>query len=99
MEKYYYVYMLQCSDNSYYIGMTNSCDRRLREHQEGRDPKCYTYKRRPVEKVYTAWFTDVHEAIAWEHKIKRWTRRKKEALIRGDFKMLPKLAECQNETH
>ena len=57
--KNYHVYMVRCADGSYYIGMTNDCQRRVDEHRNGIDPKCYTYSRRPVELVYTALFTDV----------------------------------------
>jgi putative endonuclease len=37
--KKYFVYILRCSDNSYYTGFTNDIDRRLIEHQEGMDPR------------------------------------------------------------
>jgi len=84
----YCVYMLRCSDDSYYIGITNDVERRVGEHREGRDPKCYTFRRRPVECVYSAQFQDVRDAISWEKKIKRWSRNKKEALITGNQKFL-----------
>ena len=50
--KKYSVYILLCTDNSYYTGITNDIDVRLREHQEGYDPKSYTFFRRPVELVF-----------------------------------------------
>lgn len=89
----YYVYMLRCYDGSYYVGVTNNIELRLGQHQEGRDPKCYTFRRRPVELVYNAQFQDVRDAIAWEKHIKRWSRKKKEALIRGEYEKLPVLAK------
>lgn len=88
----YWVYMLRCSDGSYYIGITNDPARRTTEHMLGTDPKSYTYRRRPLERVYASEFYDVHEAIAWEKHIKRWSRKKKEALIRGEYELLPALS-------
>ena len=46
--KSYFVYILECSDQSYYTGVTNEVERRVAEHQYGLNLKCYTYKRRPV---------------------------------------------------
>jgi len=82
---YYYVYILKCSDDSYYIGVTNNPNRRLAEHMDGKNPESYTFSRRPVEIVYSEYFTDPNEAIVWEKKIKGWSRRKKEALINDDY--------------
>ena len=83
--KYYYVYILQCSDDSYYIGVTNDVDRRVNEHNEGLNKKAYTYTRRPVVLLYQEYFMDVNEAIDFEKQIKGWSRAKKEALIRNDW--------------
>jgi len=47
----YFVYILLCSDNSYYTGMTDNIERRFNEHQEGVYPRAYTFKRRPVQLV------------------------------------------------
>ncbi|MDD5751524.1 MAG: GIY-YIG nuclease family protein [Candidatus Peribacteraceae bacterium] len=92
----YFVYILRCADGSYYTGVTNDYQRRLWQHQEGIDPQCYTYKRRPVELVYVGIFGNINEAISWEKKVKRWGRKKKEALIRREFERLPALAKCAN---
>lgn len=97
--KMMYVYMLRCSDNSYYTGVTNDPDRRLQEHNEGKDTKAYTHKRRPVELVFYEMFQGPDQAIAFEKQLKGWSRKKKEALIRGDWNALPALSECQNITH
>ena len=88
----YYTYILLCSDGSYYTGITRDVTGRVSQHQLGMHPFSYTYTRRPVKLVYNACFNDVYEAIAWEKKIQRWSRKKKEALIRGDWAELPKLA-------
>jgi len=85
MMKYYYVYILKCSDESYYIGVTNDIERRLDEHRMGINKASYTYLRRPVDLVYHEYFMDINEAIDFEKQIKGWSRAKKEALIKGDW--------------
>lgn len=87
----YYVYILRCCGGSYYTGVTNY-ESRFSQHQEGLDLSCYTFSRRPVKLVYVAIFGDVNEAIAWEKRVKRWSKRKKEALIRREYEMLPLLS-------
>ena len=89
----YFVYILRCSDDSLYAGVTNDYLHRLWQHREGIDPHCYTYKRRPVELAYVGIFGDINEAISWEKRVKRWSRRKKEALIRGDDASLKKFSK------
>jgi len=95
----YYVYILKCSDKSYYTGITNNIGKRLNEHKFGKNSDCYTLKRRPSELKFQQTFNDVLQAIYFEKKIKKWTRSKKEALINGDFDMLQILAECRNASH
>tara|TARA_B100000745_G_scaffold270788_1_gene197850 strand:+ start:6 stop:320 length:315 start_codon:yes stop_codon:yes gene_type:complete len=95
----YFVYILKCSDNSYYTGITNNLDKRLNEHKFEKNHDCYTLKRRPLELKFQQIFNDVLLAIYFEKKIKKWTRSKKEALINGDFDMLQILAECRNASH
>ena len=92
MFKTYYVYILKCKDNSYYTGITSTLSKRMFEHQSGKHPDSYTYKRRPLELVFYAEFTNVGMAIEFEKKIKKWSRVKKEALINGEFEKLPNLA-------
>lgn len=94
--KLYYVYILQCADGSYYVGITNDLDRRVNEHNEGLDKKAYTYRRRPVELAYREIFTEVLHAIAWEKRLKGWSHAKKKAIINGEWDVLPELAECKN---
>lgn len=83
--KLYWVYMVLCDDESYYIGVTNEPDRRVAQHNDGTDPNSYTFTRRPVRLVYAAEFHEVGDAIRWEKQIKKWSRKKKAALARGDF--------------
>ena len=96
--KYYYVYILTCADNSYYTGFTNDLERRYAEHVSGLNPDCYTYGRRPVRLVFYEEFDNPDLAIEYEKKIKGWTRKKKEALINGDFDLLKSFSECKNST-
>ncbi|WP_333968228.1 GIY-YIG nuclease family protein [Aquimarina algiphila] len=43
--KYYYAYIVECSDGSFYTGMTNDLERRMNEHNEGKKLGCYTYNK------------------------------------------------------
>ena len=96
---HYFVYIPECSDKSYYTGVTNDLERRLAEHNEGYSPMSYTFKRRPVILKFHQEFNDVLQAIYFEKKIKRWTRAKKRALINGEWDLLKILSECRNATH
>lgn len=96
--KTYYVYILKCSDKSYYTGITNNIDRRLIEHNNGLDRRAYTFFRRPVELVYFELFQNPNDAIMWEKRIKGWSRKKKEALINGDLEELKRLSNMKNHT-
>jgi putative endonuclease len=86
--KTYFVYILKCSDNSYYTGFTNDLERRFGEHQSGKNKDCYTYNKRPLELMWFETFNDVLNAIAIEKQIKGWSRIKKEALIIQDWERL-----------
>jgi putative endonuclease len=92
------VYILLCFDNSYYTGVTNDVEKRVQQHSFGINPECYTYSRRPVALKWANWFKINSEAFHWETQIKGWTRAKKEALINGEFELLPGLSECRNAT-
>jgi len=88
----YFVYILLCSDGSYYTGITNDMERRMYEHENGINPESYTHKRRPVRLVFHEMFTDVNQAIAFEKQVKGWKRAKKEAIINGKWEALPDLS-------
>ncbi len=83
----FYLYILRCADGSYYVGHTEDLERRLAEHQVGGYSR-YTAGRRPLTLQFTAEFPTRLEALERERQIKRWTRRKKEALIRNDWAAL-----------
>jgi len=83
-----YVYILECADCSYYTGVTNDPESRLSQHNSDNYPESYTHSRRPLKMKYCEYFTDPIQAIAWEKKIKGWSRRKKKALIDNDWNSL-----------
>lgn len=91
--------MVQCADESIYIGLTNNLERRINEHNHGINDNSYTAKRRPVELIFRQEFMNFGQAEYFEKKIKRWSRRKKLALANEDSLLLKLLAECKNETH
>jgi putative endonuclease len=91
--KQYHVYILLCSDGSYYTGVTNDIDRRFIEHESGVNKDCYTFSRRPLKLVFGEPFPDINQAIAFEKQIKGWRREKKAALINGNWEQLPKLSK------
>jgi predicted GIY-YIG superfamily endonuclease len=89
-----WVYILQCSDESYYTGCTTNLKKRIDEHHQGLHDG-YTSKRRPVKLLWTEKFRNINEAIDAERQIKGWSRKKKEALMRDDFKLLHELAQSK----
>lgn len=97
--KSYYVYIARCADDSYYTGVTNNLDRRLAEHNSGKDTSSYTYTRRPVKIVFSYEFNDIRQAIGFEKQVKGWSRKKKEAIIKDRWNDLKAFAECQNASH
>lgn len=88
----FWVYILRCADGSYYTGHTDNLDRRMGEHQTG---ACggYTSTRLPVECVWSQECASREEALAAELQIKGWSRKKKEAMMRGDWEEVSRLAK------
>ncbi|WP_242085526.1 GIY-YIG nuclease family protein [Aestuariivivens sediminis] len=91
--KIYYVYILKCSDNTYYTGITSNLEKRFMEHQSAKYKDSYTYSRRPLQLAFYAEFTNPEIAISTEKQIKKWSKAKKEALINNAFDKLPNLAK------
>lgn len=83
----FHTYILRCADGSYYTGHTDDLDHRIAQHQSGALTG-YTFERRPVELMWSESFASRAEALACELQIKGWSRRKKEALITGDWQRL-----------
>ena len=78
----HYVYIVKCSDKTYYTGYTNDLEKRLFAHNAGKGAK-YTRNRIPVEIVYFEEYEDKSEAMKREYAIKRLTRVQKEKLIKS----------------
>ena len=91
--------MVLCSDESFYVGVTNDVLRRVLEHNSDDSPDSYCHKRRPVQLVHVRTFFNPEEAISYEKQTQKWSRKKKWALALGDLAQVHKLAECRNETH
>jgi putative endonuclease len=77
----FYCYILECSDGTYYTGLTTDPERRLRLHNRGRGAR-YTRSRRPVRLVYVEEQPDRSSAMRREIQIKRMSREAKEKLIK-----------------
>jgi putative endonuclease len=88
-----FVYIVQCSDKSYYVGVTNDVERRVAEHNLGSDIKSYTYNKRPVTIKFCEQFSDPTQAIMFEKMLKGWSRKKKEALFNKNWEEIKKLAK------
>ena len=93
----FFVYILQCSDKSYYVGHTDDIEKRISEHHVGEGAR-YTSRRLPIEVVFVESFGTRDEAFIMERRIKGWSRQKKEALIQKKWKKIKTLAQCKNES-
>ncbi len=88
-----FVYILSCADGSYYVGSTRTTlEVRVAEHNAGKFGG-YSSSRLPVSLIWSEEFSMITDAVAAERKVKGWSRAKKEALIKGDFKRLKDLAK------
>ena len=92
-----YVYILRCTDGSYYFGSTRvSLEHRVAEHNLGKFGG-YTKSRRPVTLAWSEHFPNITDAITAERQLKGWSRAKKEALISGDIDTLKRLSRNKTE--
>jgi len=87
----FWTYMLHCADRSFYTGHTDDLPGRVGQHEAGSIPG-YTQNRRPIKLVWSQQFVTRMEAIEAERQIKGWSRAKKLALIREDWKLISALA-------
>ncbi|MFH1833193.1 MAG: GIY-YIG nuclease family protein [Candidatus Levyibacteriota bacterium] len=76
----FYVYILRCVDNTYYIGCTNNLEKRIIEHNTSKKGAHYTKIRRPVALKYSEEFDTLIEARKREAEIKSWKRGRKKEL-------------------
>lgn len=86
------MYILECSDGSFYVGSTNDLERRIWEHQNKLGAK-YTKKRLPIKLVFSEEFERVDEAYFREKQVQGWSRKKRIALINRDFESLKLLSK------
>ncbi len=77
----WYVYIVACRDRTLYTGITTDVQRRLREHNSGKNGAAYTRGRRPVALVYIECLPTRSAASRREHAIKKMPARKKHRLI------------------
>jgi putative endonuclease len=92
MSRHGYIYILRCSDGSYYTGRTWNIEFRLQQHNAGEGAN-YTKKRLPVELVYYEEFQNIYDAFNREKQVQGWSRKKKEALINDLLNDLPLLSK------
>jgi putative endonuclease len=93
-----WMYILECSDGSYYTGSTNDIDLRIAQHEAGEGAN-FTRKRLSVKLKNCEEYDRIDEAFLREKQVQGWGRKKKEALINGRFNDLPELSTCTNATH
>jgi putative endonuclease len=87
-----WMYMLRCSNGSFYIGSTNNLDLRLAQHKSGEGAN-HTKKFAPVELVFFEEFSRIDQAFYREKQVQKWSRAKKEALISGRLEELVELSK------
>ncbi|MFH0990370.1 MAG: GIY-YIG nuclease family protein [bacterium] len=89
-------YILQLTSGSLYSGATRTLEQRITDHFSGRG--CRTTKiDPPLTLAYSEQFDTMKQALQREHQVKRWSRAKKEALIKGDITELKSLAKCRKK--
>ncbi len=86
-----YMYILECSDGSYYTGSTKDIDRRVQQHQNGEGAN-HTKKRLPVKLLYYEHYNRIDTAFYREKQVQGWSRAKKEALMSEELEELPGLS-------
>ena len=91
----FWVYLLECADQSYYTGHTDNIENRLIQHHYKMYPTCFSSTKLPVPLVFSQEFATRAEALAAERQIKGWSRKKKEALIKDDWETLSTCSKRQ----
>jgi len=91
----FYIYILKCSDGSFYTGHTESLDKRIEQHQQASFSNCYTAKRLPCELVYQASFDSRKQSLSIERQVRGWSRQKKRALINDDWIEIARLSRVK----
>lgn len=87
-----YMYILECSDCTYYTGSTINLENRIAQHQNG-EGSYYTKRHLPVKLVYFEEFQRIEDAFYREKQVQGWSRKKKRALVNGRFDRLSDLSK------
>lgn len=90
----YYVYIIKCKNGSYYVGHSGDIKRRMKDHQAGYGSK-FTMDNEAEVPLYYEEFALRSEAMKREPQLKKWSRAKKEALIKGDLNKLHELSKIR----
>lgn len=93
----YIVYILRCSDGTFYTGLTTDISKRLLEHESCVLRNSYTYTRRPVKLEWFREFSTHDEAFTFEQQVKGWSRAKKEALIKDDWGLIHQIVKNERK--
>lgn len=91
-----YMYILECSNGSFYIGSTKNLKLRLEQHKNGEGAE-FTRNNLPLKLVYFETFDRIDFAFDREKQVQKWSRAKKIALIKKDFDLLKKLAKNKSK--
>ena len=78
----FFVYIVECSDGSFYTGYTKDLAARLKLHNSGRGSK-YVRSKRPVSLVFAKKYRYYKHAVTEERRIKTLSRKQKESLTTG----------------
>lgn len=87
-----YMYILECSDRTLYVGSTRDLEHRVAQHNNG-EGAIYTQSRLPVRLLYFEQFDRVDDAYRREKQVQGWGRAKRLALVHGRLDRLPPLAK------
>ncbi|MFB8387977.1 GIY-YIG nuclease family protein [Microbacterium sp. NPDC055910] len=87
-----YMYILECSDRTTYVGSTRDLERRLWEHNNG-EGSAYTRCRLPVRLLYFEEYERVEDAFRREKQVQNWGRAKRLALVKERAERLPELSK------
>ena len=91
-----FMYILLCSDGSYYTGSTTNLELRLMQHEMG-EGSSHTKKHLPVKLIYFEEFERIDLAFLREKQVQKWSRKKKEALMNGELDLLHELAKAYRD--
>ena len=91
-----WTYLLHCADRSFYTGHTEDLETRIAQHEAGAILN-HMQNRRPIKLVWSQDSGTPMEALEAERQIKGWSRARKLALIRKDWKLIPSLARSTKE--